>query len=303
MRISRRRGTPEQVPPKTHLGLRRRPVPGRLPARHRRSDYPIATSLPAEWVPDKHRGRLLGILILAWYVGAAAANAVGCVMSEIAGNGSWRWMLASGAVLSALILLTRIGTPESPLRLVNKGRTADAQKAIRKALDRTVPVEELLAASVAEQPVQQNRFRDLFQGACLRRTLFCGSACVGSRRCSPCSPSARPSWLLRAGGGQREQSRLGADQRRVRTGLYPRAAPGGPGGAPPRHRVVVPGSTQPGSGSGERRDSLRESGLGRSWPDRAPNRATCSRPAACRCMSAGLRSPFRRHGKFARPTS
>lgn len=49
-------------------------------------------------------------------------------------------------VLSALILLMRIGTPESPLWLVNKGRTADAQKAIRKALDRTVPVEELLAA-------------------------------------------------------------------------------------------------------------------------------------------------------------
>ncbi|MDF3146150.1 MULTISPECIES: MFS transporter [unclassified Streptomyces] len=138
------------------------------------ADYPIATSLLAEWVPNKHRGRLLGILILAWYVGAAAAYVVGYVMAEIAGNGSWRWMLASGAVLSALILLMRIGTPESPLWLVNKGRTADAQKAIRKALDRTVPVEELLAASAAEQSVEQSGFRDLFQGTYLRRTLFCG---------------------------------------------------------------------------------------------------------------------------------
>ncbi|GEC09997.1 hypothetical protein SSP24_76520 [Streptomyces spinoverrucosus] len=124
------------------------------------ADYPIATSLLAEWVPNKHRGRLLGILIL----------------------------------------LMRIGTPESPLWLVNKGRTAEAQKAIQKALDRTVPVEELLAASAAEQSVEKSRFR-----ACSRARI-CGARCsAGSSTC----------------------------------GLCPRAAAGGPGGAPPRHRVVV----------------------------------------------------------------
>ncbi|MFG2790101.1 MFS transporter [Streptomyces sp. NPDC048419] len=138
------------------------------------ADYPIATSLLAEWVPNRHRGRLLGVLILAWYVGAAAAYVVGYAMAEIGGPGTWRWMLASGGVLSALILLMRIGTPESPLWLVNKGRTADAQKAIRKALDRTVPTEDLLAAAAEEQSVEQSRFRDLFQGVYLRRTLFCG---------------------------------------------------------------------------------------------------------------------------------
>ncbi|MFF8848167.1 MFS transporter [Streptomyces sp. NPDC015127] len=138
------------------------------------ADYPIATSLLAEWVPNRHRGRLLGVLILAWYVGAAAAYVVGYVMAEIGGSGTWRWMLASGAVLSAVILLMRIGTPESPLWLVNKGRTADAQKAIKRALGRTVPIKELLAASAAEQAVERTRFRDLFQGTYLRRTLFCG---------------------------------------------------------------------------------------------------------------------------------
>ncbi|POX43189.1 MFS transporter [Streptomyces sp. Ru73] len=138
------------------------------------ADYPIATSLLAEWVPNKHRGRLLGILILAWYIGAAAAYVVGYVLAEIGGAGTWRWMLASGAVLSALILLLRVGTPESPLWLVNKGRADDAQKAIERALGRTVPTDELLAASAVEQSVVHRRVRDLFQGAYLRRTLFCG---------------------------------------------------------------------------------------------------------------------------------
>ncbi|MGI5467027.1 MFS transporter [Streptomyces sp. CA-132043] len=138
------------------------------------ADYPIATSLLAEWVPNKHRGRLLGVLILAWYIGAAAAYAVGYVLAEIGGSGTWRWMIASSAVLSALILLLRIGTPESPLWLVNKGRTEEAQKAIKRALGRTVPTNELLAASATEQSLQQHGFRDLFHGRYLRRTLFCG---------------------------------------------------------------------------------------------------------------------------------
>ncbi|MGV9347505.1 MFS transporter [Streptomyces spiralis] len=138
------------------------------------ADYPIATSLLAEWVPNRHRGRLLGVLILAWYVGAAAAYVIGYAMAEIGGSGTWRWMLASGAVLSAVILLLRIGTPESPLWLVNKGRTADAQKSIQKALGRTIPIQQLVAAAAEEQSAEHSRFRDLFQGVYLRRTLFCG---------------------------------------------------------------------------------------------------------------------------------
>jgi MFS transporter, putative metabolite transport protein len=104
---------------------------------------------------------------------------VGYAMAEIGGTGTWRWMLASGGVLSALILLLRIGTPEPPLWLVNEGRTADAQKAIKQALDRTVPTEDLLASAADEESVEQSRFRDLFQGAYLRRTLFCWLFCMG----------------------------------------------------------------------------------------------------------------------------
>jgi MFS transporter, putative metabolite transport protein len=138
------------------------------------ADYPIATALLAEWVPSRHRGRLLGRLVLAWYVGAALAYVVGYVMADIGGPGMWRWMLGSSALLGGAIMLMRIGTPESPLWLISKGRADDAQRAIERALGRTVPIEELVAAAAEEQASEQHRFRDLFQGAYLRRTAFCG---------------------------------------------------------------------------------------------------------------------------------
>jgi MFS transporter, putative metabolite transport protein len=138
------------------------------------ADYPIATSLLAEWVPARSRGRLLGLLILAWYVGAALAYVVGYAMVEVWGDGTWRWMLGTSAVLGAVILLMRMGTPESPLWLVSKGQTRRAQEVIQKVLHVTVPEEDLVAAGEAERAVEQTRFRDLFQSPNLRRTAFCG---------------------------------------------------------------------------------------------------------------------------------
>lgn len=55
---------------------------------------------------------------------------------------------------------------------------------------------------------------------------------------------------------------------------------------------AVPGSAPPVTVGEGRRDSLRESGLGRFWPGRSPNRATCSgRPPrrSAGCMSEGVR--------------
>ncbi len=41
------------------------------------ADYPISTSLVAEFSPKKYRGFMLGFLISMWYVGAVAAAIVG----------------------------------------------------------------------------------------------------------------------------------------------------------------------------------------------------------------------------------
>lgn len=46
------------------------------------ADYPIASSLLAEFIPAKHRGRLLGALFVVWAAGAAAAAGVGWALSR-----------------------------------------------------------------------------------------------------------------------------------------------------------------------------------------------------------------------------
>ena len=58
------------------------------------ADYPIATSLLAEFSPKKYRGFMLGFLICMWYLGAVAAAIVGYALLS-AGPAGWKWMLGS----------------------------------------------------------------------------------------------------------------------------------------------------------------------------------------------------------------
>lgn len=97
------------------------------------ADYPIATSLLAEFTPRRYRGPLLGMLIVMWFVGAAAAYVVGEILLH-AGPDGWRWMLVSAAFPATVFVIMRHGTPESPRWLVNKGRIEEAQAVIQKVL-------------------------------------------------------------------------------------------------------------------------------------------------------------------------
>ena len=90
------------------------------------ADYPIATSLLAEFLPRKHRGPLLAAMVLMWFAGAAVAYLVGEILLQTMGDDAWRYVLASALVPGALFLIARSGTPESPRWLLAKGRIADA---------------------------------------------------------------------------------------------------------------------------------------------------------------------------------
>ncbi|GAB2655088.1 MFS transporter [Nocardia goodfellowii] len=135
------------------------------------ADYPIATSLLSEWLPRKHRGTLLGFQIVAWYLGSVLAYVVGYFCLTFFGNGSWRWQLASGAVLCVFFLIIRQTTaPESPRWLAQHGRENEAAHMIEKYLGEKVAPAELIEPSEAQH---QGSIRELFTPAFRKRTIFC----------------------------------------------------------------------------------------------------------------------------------
>ncbi len=129
------------------------------------ADYPIATSLLAEFTPRRFRGPLLGGLVVMWFVGATAAYFIGDALMVV-GNDAWRWMLLSPAIPATIIVLLRLGTPESPRWLLTKGRREEANAVMRKVYGAGASVDDL-------PPVQESvKFGALLRGGYLGRIAY-----------------------------------------------------------------------------------------------------------------------------------
>ncbi|MFD1212990.1 MFS transporter [Arthrobacter sp. GCM10027362] len=142
------------------------------------ADYPIASALLAEWLPQKRRGRMLGMLILGWFTGAALASLVGFAMAEAFGPESWRWMLASSAVLGVAVLAMRHGIPESPRWLLNHGRRREAEHALHTGVGEQVDAASVLAAEAEAahtNPATKVDFSLLLRRPYLKRVVFCSA--------------------------------------------------------------------------------------------------------------------------------
>ena len=129
------------------------------------ADYPIATSMIAEFSPRKYRAGAMGIIAAAWYLGANVAALVGFCLYNTAHG--WRYMLASSAIPCILILVGRWDIPESPRWLVSKGRAEEAQAIVHKTLGENVRLpaaEEAAKTSVSK----------VLRGVYLQRIIFIG---------------------------------------------------------------------------------------------------------------------------------
>lgn len=128
-------------------------------------DFSVGHAMLAEFSPRKHRGVLLGSFSVIWTFGYVAATFVGTAMLAL-GDDAWRWMLASSAIPAALILVARIGTPESPRWLVHKGRIEEARAIVHKHLGAHVELDDEIAAP------SHSGYKALFSREYRKRTAF-----------------------------------------------------------------------------------------------------------------------------------
>ncbi|HEY3684146.1 MAG TPA: MFS transporter [Streptosporangiaceae bacterium] len=132
------------------------------------ADYAIGPALLSEFAPRRIRGPILGSLSTVWAAGYIAALGVGFVFPDL-GGATWRWVLASSAVPSAVVLLARVGLPESPRWLASRGRTEEALAVCHRYLS-----PDITAADLREEPSHGQSYRVLFTRRWRARTLFAG---------------------------------------------------------------------------------------------------------------------------------
>ncbi len=129
------------------------------------ADYPIATSLVAEFTPRRYRSISMGLIAAAWYLGANVAYLVGYLLLDV--DGGWRWMLASAVVPCLVILVGRWDIPESPRWLARRGRVAEARAIVHRVLGADVELEPEVGGKVS--------YAALFRRGYLGKVLFVGT--------------------------------------------------------------------------------------------------------------------------------
>lgn len=103
-------------------------------------DYTVGITLLTEYVPSRVRGAFIAFLVVIWTVGYTMGTVIGYYLPD--GGDTWRWLLASAAIPAVVVLILRIGVPESPRWLIRMGRGEEARKIIDKFFGENVYIEE-----------------------------------------------------------------------------------------------------------------------------------------------------------------
>jgi MFS transporter, putative metabolite transport protein len=131
------------------------------------AEYSVGWPLMAEFAPARLRGRLMGMTLIAWYVGFMVAFLVGYVLDTTTDLG-WRVILGTSTILAVILLVARFGLPESPRWLWNQGRTDEAHAIAHKYMENPADMSD-----VEHEHTRKGTFGMLFSRKYWRATVFC----------------------------------------------------------------------------------------------------------------------------------
>src|ERR687890_1984973 len=95
------------------------------------AELPVASTLVSEYAPARVRGRVVVALEAFWAVGWLLAALIGYLVVPVDDDG-WRWAPAVGVVPALYAVVVRRGLPESVRFLELRGRTEEAEAAVRR---------------------------------------------------------------------------------------------------------------------------------------------------------------------------
>jgi putative MFS transporter len=95
------------------------------------AELPVASTLVSEYAPARLRGRVVVALEAFWAVGWLLAALIGYFVVPRSDAG-WRWALLLGAAPALYAVVVRRGLPESVRFLELRGRTEEAEAAVRR---------------------------------------------------------------------------------------------------------------------------------------------------------------------------
>jgi putative MFS transporter len=114
------------------------------------AELPVASTLVSEFAPARVRGRVVVLLEAFWAVGWTLAALIGYLVVPRSDAG-WRWALALGALPALYAVVIRRGLPESVRFLELRGRTEEAEAAVRR-FERAAAVDPVPSEPAVPRP-------------------------------------------------------------------------------------------------------------------------------------------------------